>query len=91
MRKDDSGLEDELVYFRDAPILSDSDKWEEDRWWSPGPQGPSSDEEDEEEVRCLVSLLGGEPKEGGNEEGATPPQGEAVSGPSCEGHQASVK
>jgi hypothetical protein len=31
------------------------------------------------------------PKEGGNEEGATPPLGEAVAGPSCEGHQASVK
>jgi hypothetical protein len=46
MRKDDSGLEDELEYFWDAPIPSD--EHEEDRWWSPGPQEPSS--EDEEEV-----------------------------------------
>jgi hypothetical protein len=90
MRKDDSGLEDELEYFRDAPIPSDSDEQEEDRWWSLGLQGPSSEEEDEEEVRYLISLLGGEPKEGGNEEGAAPPQGGAVAGPSCEGHQASV-
>jgi hypothetical protein len=36
MRKDDSGLGDELEYFWDAPIPSDSDKLE-DRWWSPGP------------------------------------------------------
>jgi hypothetical protein len=92
MRKDDSGLEDELEYFRDAPIpSSDSDKREEDRWWSPGPQGLSSGEEDEEEVRYLVNLLGGEPKEGGDGEGVTPPQGGAVAGPSCEGHQASVR
>ncbi len=41
MRKDDSGLEDELEYFWEAPIPSDSDEWEEDRWWSPGPQEPS--------------------------------------------------
>jgi hypothetical protein len=49
MRKDDSGLEDELEYFWEVPITSDSDEREEDRWWSPGPQEPSS-EEDEEEV-----------------------------------------
>ncbi len=36
MRKDDSGLEDELEYFWEAPIPSDSDEREEDRWWSPG-------------------------------------------------------
>jgi hypothetical protein len=52
MRKDDSGLEDELKYFWEAPIPSDSNEREEDRWWSPGPQEPSS-EEDEEEVRYL--------------------------------------
>jgi hypothetical protein len=32
MRKDDSGLEDELEYFWEAPIPSDSDEREEDRW-----------------------------------------------------------
>jgi hypothetical protein len=31
MRKDDSGLEDELEYFWEAPIPSDSDEREEDR------------------------------------------------------------
>jgi hypothetical protein len=91
MRKDDSGLEDELEYFWDAPIPSDPDEHEEDRWWSPGPQEPSSKEEDEEEVRYLVSLLVSGPKEGGNEEGAAPPQGRAEAASSCEGRQASVK
>jgi hypothetical protein len=62
MRKDDSGLEGELEYFWEAPIPSDSDEREEDRWWSPGPQEPSS-EEDEEEVRYLTNLLGLGPKE----------------------------
>jgi hypothetical protein len=37
-RKDDSGLEDELEYFWDAPIPSDPDEREEERWWSPGPK-----------------------------------------------------
>jgi hypothetical protein len=82
MRKDISGLEDELQYFRDAPIPSVSDERKEDRWWSLGPQGSSSGEENEEEVRYLVNLLGGEPKEGGNDEGVTPPQGGAAVGTS---------
>ncbi len=56
-----------------------------------GPQESSSGEEDEEEIWYLVNLLGGEPKEGGNGEGVTPPQGGAVAGPSREGHQAVVK
>jgi hypothetical protein len=91
MRRDDFGLEDELEYFWDAPISSGSDEREEDRWWSPGPQGPGSKEEDEEEVRYLVSLLVSEPKEGGNEEGAAPPQGRAEVGPDGKDRQASVK
>ncbi len=62
MRKDDSGLEDEWEYFWDAPIPSDSDEGEEDRWWSSGPQEPSS-EEDEEEIQYLTSLLGTAAKE----------------------------
>jgi hypothetical protein len=55
MRRDDSGLEDELEYFWEAPIPSDSSEREEDRWWSPGPQEPSS-EEDGEEVRYLTKI-----------------------------------
>jgi hypothetical protein len=73
MRKDDSGLEDELEYFWDAPISSDSDKCEEDRRWSPGPREPSS-EEDEEEVQFLTNLLRSEPREGEEEEGEAPPR-----------------
>ncbi len=73
MRKDDSGLEDELEYFWEAPIPSDSSEREEDRWWSPGPQEPSS-EEDEEEVRYLTNLLWLGPKENKAEDGEPPPE-----------------
>ncbi len=70
MRKDDSGLEDELEYFWEVPSLSDPYEREEDRWWSPGLPEPSS-EEDEEEVRYLTEALGlgpqgNEAKEGGS-------------------------
>jgi hypothetical protein len=56
MRKDDSGLEDKFEYFWEAHIPSDPDEREEDRWWSPGPPEPGS-EEDEEEVRYLTEVL----------------------------------
>jgi hypothetical protein len=46
MRKDDSGLEDELEYFWDAPIPPDSDECEEDRWLSLGPREPSTEEDE---------------------------------------------
>jgi hypothetical protein len=72
MRKDDSGLEDELEYFWEAPIPSDSDEREEDRWWSPEPQKLSS-EEDEEEVQYLTNLLELGPKENEAEDGEPPP------------------
>jgi hypothetical protein len=70
MRKDDSGLVDELEYFWEVPSLSDPYEREEDRWWSPGPPEPSS-EEDEEKVRYLTEVLrlepqGSEAKEGGS-------------------------
>ncbi len=64
VRKDDSGREDELEYFWEAPSPSEPYKREEDRWWSPGPP-ESSSEEDEEEVRYLTDVLGLGPK--GNE------------------------
>jgi hypothetical protein len=47
--KDDSGLEDEFEYLWEAHALSSPGEPEEDRWWSPEPSQPSS-EEDEEEV-----------------------------------------
>jgi hypothetical protein len=56
MRKDDSGLEDEFEYFWEVHNPSDPNEREEDRWWSPGPPEPSS-EEDEEEVRYLTGAL----------------------------------
>ncbi len=62
-RKDDSGLEDKLEYLWDAHALSSSGEPEEDRGWSPEPPQPGS-EEDEEEVRYLVQILGLEPREG---------------------------
>jgi hypothetical protein len=52
---------DELEYFWEAPCPSDPYEREEDRWWSPGPPEPSS-EEDEEEVRYLTEVLGLGPK-----------------------------
>jgi hypothetical protein len=56
MRKDDFGLEDEFEYFWEVHSPSDPYEREEDRWWSPGPPEPSS-EEDEEEVRYLTEVL----------------------------------
>jgi hypothetical protein len=53
-RKDDSGHEDEFEY----PLNGQTpERPEEDRWWSPEPPQPSS-EEDEEEVQYLVQVLG---------------------------------
>jgi hypothetical protein len=57
MRKDDSGLEDEFEYLWEAHIPSVPDEPEEDRWRSPEPLEPCS-EEDEEEVRYLTKILG---------------------------------
>jgi hypothetical protein len=91
MRRDDSGLEDELEYFWDAPLPPEADESGEDRWWSPGPQGPSSEEEDEEEVRYLVSLPMSEPKEGGNREEMAPSQGGTEAGPGSTDHQVPVE
>ncbi len=41
VRKDDSGLEDELEYFWEAPSPSDPYEREEDRWWSQGLRSPA--------------------------------------------------
>jgi hypothetical protein len=70
-RKDDSGLEDEFEY----PLgIQSPEELERNRWWSPEPPQPSS-EEDEEEVQYLVQVLGLEPQ------GAEPVLGGAVGGP----------
>jgi hypothetical protein len=61
MRKDDSGLEEEFEYFWEAHIPSDSGEPEENRWWSPEPPQPSS-EEDEEVDRYLEKILELEPR-----------------------------
>jgi hypothetical protein len=57
-RKDNSGLEDEFEYPWD---IHSPEEPEGDRWWSPEPPQPSS-EEDEEEVQCLVQVLDLEPR-----------------------------
>ncbi len=88
IRKDDSGLEDEMEYCRDVIPPPEADEDEEDRWWSPGPQEPGSKEGDEEENRYLISLLMGEPKGESNGEEAAPPQDETEAGLNGEDHQA---
>jgi hypothetical protein len=69
LRKDDSGLEDELEYFHNVtpPPETGEDGW--DRWWSPGPQRSES-EEDEEENQYLARLLMSEPEDKGSAEPA---------------------
>jgi hypothetical protein len=79
VRKDDSGLEDELEYFWEAPSPSDPYEREEDRWWSPGPP-ESSAEEDEEEVQYLTKVLGLEPKGNGVKEKEPSPPTRTMSG-----------
>jgi hypothetical protein len=71
MRKDDSGLEDELEYFWEVHVPSDPYEREEDRWWSPEPSEPSS-EEDEEEIWYLTEVLELGPQEDEAEKGAPP-------------------
>jgi hypothetical protein len=61
-RKDDSRLEDEFEYLWEAHALSSPGEPGDDRWWSPEPPQPSS-EEDEEEIRYLTQVLGLEPRE----------------------------
>ncbi len=79
MRKDDSGLEDELEYLWDAHALPSPGKPEEDRWWSPEPPQQSS-EEDEEEAQYLIQVLGLEPREGkAGQEASHAPEVAAVS------------
>jgi hypothetical protein len=63
-RKDDSRLEDEFEYPVDT-------HYPEEGWWSPEPPRPDS----EEEVQCLVQVLGLGPR------GVEPTLGEAVAGP----------
>jgi hypothetical protein len=77
MRKDDSGLEDEFEYFWEAHIPSDPDEPEEDRWWSPEPPEPTS-EEDEEEVRYLTEILELEPQGDKARQGESPAPAEAM-------------
>jgi hypothetical protein len=67
MRRDNPKLEDELEYSWEAHNPSSPRESKEDRWWSPEPPQPSS-EEDEEEVQYLVQVPGLEPQ--GREAGA---------------------
>jgi hypothetical protein len=80
--------EDELEYFWDVSSPPGADEGEEDRWWSPRPQGLGSEEEDEEENRYLTSLLLNTPKGESKGEEAAPPQDETEAGPDVENCQA---
>jgi hypothetical protein len=81
LRKDDSGLEDELEYFHDVTPLPEEEGAGEVRWWSPEPQGLQSEEEDEEENHYLVSLLTCGLETGSNDSEPTQPQTEAATAP----------
>jgi hypothetical protein len=59
MRKDDSGLEDELEYFPNITPTREEKEVMEDNWWSPEPQGLRSEEEDEEDYHYINSILSG--------------------------------
>jgi hypothetical protein len=50
MEEDNSGLENELKHFQEAPSPSDACEQEEERWWSPGLVESSPEENEEEEV-----------------------------------------
>jgi hypothetical protein len=63
MEEDDLSLEDESGYSWRAHIPLGPDEPEEDRWWSPEPLEPSS-EEDEEEVCYLTETLRLKPQVG---------------------------
>jgi hypothetical protein len=76
-RRDDSGLEDELEYSWGAHTSGEPG---EDRWWSPEPPQPSS-EEDEEEVQYLAQVLGLEPRGGGASQEVNPTHKRAMVGP----------
>jgi hypothetical protein len=77
MRKDDSGLEDEFAHFWEAHVPSDPNELEENRWWSPEPPEPSS-EEDEEEVRYLTEVLKLGPQGDKAKQGESPTSAEAT-------------
>ncbi len=67
LRKDDSGLEDELEYLHDVTPPPEEEGAVEVRRWSPEPQGLQSEEEDEEENQYLVNLLTGGLETGSND------------------------
>ncbi len=81
LRKDDSGLEDELEYYHDVTPPLEEEETVEFRWWSPGPRGLQFEEEDEVENQYLVNLLTGGLKTGSNESELTQSQTEAATAP----------
>jgi hypothetical protein len=87
LRKDDSGLEEELGYFHDVTPPPEEGGAEEDRFWSPEPQRPESEEENNEENQYLARLLMGEPERKNNDAEPARPQAEAAVVLSGEGHQ----
>jgi hypothetical protein len=74
-------MEDEFEYYWEAHVPSSPDGLGEDRWWSPEPPQPSS-EEDEEEIRYLTQVLGlGPPEdEDKQDKGLAPAEKETYTG-----------
>ncbi len=77
LRKDDSGLEDELEYFHDVTPPPEEEGAAEVRWWSPKPQGLQSEEENQYSVNLLIGSL----KTGSNNSELTQSQTEAAVAP----------
>jgi hypothetical protein len=88
LRKDDSGLEDELEYFHDVTPPPEEEGTVEVRWWSPEPQGLQSEEKDEEENRYLINLLTGGLETGSNDSELTQSQTEAATAPAARDRRA---
>jgi hypothetical protein len=85
MRKDDSGLEDELEYFHDVMPPPEEEGAVEVKWWSPGPQELQSEEENEEENKNLINLLTDGLRTGSNDsELVQSPTGAATAPAACD-------
>ncbi len=81
LRKDDSGLEDELEYFHDVTPPPEEEGAAKARWWSPEPQGLQSEEEDKEENQYLIDLLTGGFETGSNDSELAQSQSEVAAAP----------
>jgi hypothetical protein len=78
LREDDPGLRGKMEHLHEVTPPPGEEGTPEIRWWSPGPQRLQADEEDEEEIQYLVSLLRGGLEIGGEDPEPTQPRAEAA-------------